>query len=182
MALLDAISLRREACDLSFVGYETTGHKGYISEFLSHADQKGLSHCVHYLGVLDRKDCLIQASRADIGISFIASKRGLFNMDNMVGASNKIFEYLAVGVMPIVKDEMMWNCAFVPNYAVACNPDDARDLARTLRWCIENRMELRRRANEGAKRIQKEWNYENSFEKVVDFLNHSINDHRRSGG
>ena len=47
------------------------------------------------------------------------------NMQNMVGASNKPFDYMACGLPLLVTDLPEWTSTFVePGYARACNPDD----------------------------------------------------------
>ena len=46
-------------------------------------------------------------------------------MQNMVGASNKPFDYMACGLPLLVTDLPEWTSTFVePGYARACNPDD----------------------------------------------------------
>jgi hypothetical protein len=90
----------------------------------------------------------------------------------MTGASNKPFDYLAVGQMLLVSDLLDWREMFVaPGYARSCNAYDAFELGEAMTWCVENREAVRASGEAGRRRVLAEWNYERCFAPVVDILN-----------
>jgi spore maturation protein CgeB len=64
-----------------------------------------------------------------------------------------------------------WEELFVANgCAVACEPGDAQDLARTFRWLSEHRDEVRRMGETGRRLVEQRWNYETQFAKVLALM------------
>ena len=93
------------------------------------------------------------------------------NMTNMMGASNKPFDYLAVGMMPLVSDLPSWREALVePGYALACDPSSIDSLVAAMTWCAENPVQVREIGERGRLRITKDWNYEFQFARVMQRL------------
>jgi glycosyltransferase involved in cell wall biosynthesis len=93
------------------------------------------------------------------------------NMRHMTGASNKVFEYLAVGIAPLVSDLPEWRRGFIePGFALACDPSDAQSIAAALRWAADHRGNVRRIVDHGWERLCVDWNYESQFAPVLDAM------------
>jgi glycosyltransferase involved in cell wall biosynthesis len=167
--ILEALSMASDSARLTIVGYETVGSRGFISKFLGRAEYLGLGKRVTYLGALPlRTDMLAAASLSDVGLAFMPTATSDLNMAHMAGASNKPFEYLAVGQMLLVSDLSDWRAMFVePGYALSCDPYNIGSLARAMRWCVENSETVRAMGEAGRQRVLAEWNYETCFAPVA---------------
>ncbi len=172
LAVLEAMSRFPGRVQLSVVGYETVGSKGYMSEFLQTAERLGLGEAVEFVGALPaRHDIFQQASKCNVGLAFMPLRGGDVNMANMTGASNKPFDYLACGLALLVSARPDWEAKFVQSgYGLACNPDDADSIAAQLRWFLEHPVEMRAMGEQGRQRILSELNYEMQFQPVLEQL------------
>jgi glycosyltransferase involved in cell wall biosynthesis len=96
---------------------------------------------------------------------------GDINMRFMVGASNKPFDYLAVGLALVVTRLPEWEEAFVkPGYAVSCDPSDGRSIAAALAPLVADPARGRAMGRAGRARIEADWNYEAQFRPVLERL------------
>jgi len=99
----------------------------------------------------------------------------------MTGASNKVFEYLSVGVAPLVSDLPDWRATFIePGYALACDPRDGDSIANAFTWATEHRDATRAIAARGFDRVRADWNYESQFEPIVREMWTSHNERMRT--
>jgi glycosyltransferase involved in cell wall biosynthesis len=169
--LIDALARVSTTASLFIVGYETIGSKGYVSTLMARAEQLGLSSRVHYLGALHRGEMLQQAAKYNAGLALMPVRSGEINMANMTGASNKVFDYMAVGIMPLVSDLPDWREMFVePGFARACDPSSVDRLAAAFSWCVQNAECVREMGEMGRQKIVSEWNYERQFAPVLELL------------
>jgi glycosyltransferase involved in cell wall biosynthesis len=168
MAVLEAMSRLSGRVHLSVVGYETLGTRNYMKEFLAAASRLGLAGFVDFRGALPRReDILVQAASCDVGLAFMPTAGGDVNMENMTGASNKPFDYLACGLALLVSARPEWEEMFVqPGYGPSCDPGNAESIARQLIWFLQHPAETRAMGERGRQRILTEWNYENQFAPV----------------
>jgi len=140
-----------------------------MQEFLERTKALGLLDRVNYLGpIMRRAEMLKVAQEADIGLAFMPLNSDDLNMTKMVGASNKPFDYLAVGMMLLVSDLPDWKAMYVePGYGLACDPANVERLAQTIAWCEANRDRARAMGEAGRQRVLAEWNYEHQSAPVV---------------
>jgi glycosyltransferase involved in cell wall biosynthesis len=157
-----------------FVGYETIGHRGYVEQIFDESRRLGIRERISYLGALPRAESLRACSRAHVGISLMPMRSEDSNMREMVGASNKPFDYLLCGLALLVSDLPDWEKMFVnPRYGRSCNPDDPDSIADALRWFLDHPEERERMGKTGRERVLREWNYESQFRPVQLYLNSS---------
>jgi glycosyltransferase involved in cell wall biosynthesis len=173
--ILQALNGAGENARLRIVGYETVGSKGYMQDFLAQAEALGLGRRIDYLGALPKRaDMLAAAARSDVGLSFMPPGTDDKNMTHMTGASNKPFDYLAVGQALLVSELPDWRAMYVePGYGRACDAYDAASLGQAMRWYVEHPAEARAMGEAGRRRILSEWNYERCFGPVADRLAHA---------
>lgn len=171
-SVLDALARASPSATLTVVGYETVGSQGYMQAFLAHAFALGLAARVSYLGPLERRsEILALARQADVGLAFMPIVSNDVNMRQMVGASNKPFDYLAVGTMLMVSDLAEWRELFVePGYGIACKPNDIDSLANAIAWCATHTTEVRAMGEAGRQRVAADWNYTRQFHLVAGVL------------
>jgi glycosyltransferase involved in cell wall biosynthesis len=150
------------------IGYETVGSYGYIEQLKTLARQLDVRDQVTFSGPLSRYKMLPYSRQAHIGLALIPLKSNDDNMIAMIGASNKVFDYLASGLALLVSDLPSWQeCYVASGYARSCNPSDPQSIASALRWYLDHPNEMRAMGERGRQRILSEWNYESQFSPVL---------------
>jgi glycosyltransferase involved in cell wall biosynthesis len=161
---------------LRIAGYEAPGARGYISRLEAFGRMSSGESLVKYLGPLPLSDILKQAAQAHIGLALMPRTTDDVNMRNMVGASNKAFDYMAAGLALLVSDLVEWRRMFVvPGFARACNPADAHSLIDALGWFLDHPEERRAMAVRGRSKIATEWNYDSAFAPIMAELSATEN-------
>lgn len=169
--VLDALALLPERFKLRIIGYETVGHPNYVGELLDRANLLGLGKRVDYLGSMPRAELFGWAAQSHVGLTLMPNASHDFNEQQMTGASNKPFDYLAAGMALLVADLPEWREMYVtPGYAVTCNPEDADSIAQALQCLTANGVKLTEMGEGGRQRIATDWNYEMQFAPVLAAL------------
>jgi len=155
---------------LRLIGYEVQGAKGYVARLLEIGKRFG-HDVVEYLGQISRDRLLLEASRADVGLALLPLNPEDINLRFMLGASNKVFDYMASGLALLVPELPDWIECFVrPGYGRSCNPVDTRSLVTQLRWLAANPAARRSMGVKARAKIEADWNYERAFAPVLDRL------------
>ncbi len=164
-AVVEALTRLPDSVHLRVMGYETVSSTGYLRRLCTTARDLGIESRLEFLGTVPRRsDLLFKCHEADVGLAFMPMRSGDINMNHMVGASNKPFDYLAGGLALLVSDLPEWREMFVkPGYALACDPDDPASIAAAITWFLEHPVEMRAMGERGRQRIAEEWNYESRF-------------------
>jgi glycosyltransferase involved in cell wall biosynthesis len=168
LTVLEALALLPPRVRLRVVGYETIGTRGYVAELRARACQLGVAERLELLGPRSRDELLRVARTCDVGLALIRGDSEELNLQALVGASNKAFDYLACGLPFIVHTSRDWEDFFVrPGFAIVCDRDDPRDIARAVGWYLEHPDQMRQMGELGRRRIADEWNYERAFQPVM---------------
>jgi glycosyltransferase involved in cell wall biosynthesis len=169
--LIVAASRFKGAIRVRIAGYETGGSIGYVRELIDLAAQNGAVDLIEFLGTTTRGEALKQASKAHLGLSLMPRSSDDINLQRMVGASNKPFEYMASGLPLLVSDLPEWIETFVmPGYGRACNPEDADSIETELRWYIEHPAQCAAMGRRCREKIRTTWNYERFFTPVLQAI------------
>lgn len=168
--LVQAAARFNGAVRLRIAGYEAPGCEGYL-DLIELASTLGQREMVEFLGGVPRRELLRTAAAADVGLSLMPQSASDPNLRQMLGASNKAFDYMAARLALLVSDLPDWNSAFVqPGYARACIPTDPGSIASQFEWFLKEknaRLEMGRRNGE---KIAREWNYDTMFATAVERL------------
>ena len=171
LSVIDVLAQMREHVSITLVGYETTGSRGYVAQLCRRAEEVGVRDRVEYLGSLSRKDMMRVCRRCDVGLALLPGAAEDINLGNLVGASNKVFDYLASGLAVIVSALPQWEEAFVKSgYAVSTRSESPSDLAAAIKSLCSDPVKLRAMGERGRRRIKAEWNYERQFQPVWQLL------------
>ena len=171
LTMIDALAGLEIPVSLRVAGYETVGSRGYIARLVSYAAQRGVGERLRILGTVPDNDFTAICEECDLGLGLMPMETPDENMRHMTGASNKVFEYLAFGLAPLVSDLAEWRRTFVePGFALACDPSDVQSIARALRWAADRPGEVRRIVDRGWERLCLDWNYESQFAPVRDAM------------
>jgi glycosyltransferase involved in cell wall biosynthesis len=165
--LVAAIRLKG-AVKVRFAGYETLGSIGYIRELIGLASRSGSPGLIEAVGRIPRRDALRIASKSHLGVALMPSRSEDINLQHIVGASNKAFDYMACGLPLLVTESPEWVETFVaPGYARACNPDDPDSIEAALRWYLTHPNERREMGRRGRERVRQAWNYNTMFAPIL---------------
>ena len=169
---IDALALLPEHVELHVYGYETAGHPQYVSELRERAHQAGVAQRVNFHGAVQQRSRLLQLLRGhQLGIATIAPGSTDPNLQSMVGASNKVFEYLASAMPVLVTEAPSWREALIgPGYGVGCNPADPDSIANAVRALLAQPQRTAEMGRAGRARILADWNYEQQFAPVMAML------------
>jgi glycosyltransferase involved in cell wall biosynthesis len=167
--LIVAASRLGGAVRVRIAGYETAGSIGYVKELTELAAKNGAPDLVEFLGTIPfRRDLLRSAAQAHVGLSLMPKSSEDINLQYMVGASNKPFDYMACGLPLLVTELPEWTTTFVePGYARACDPNDTKSLENELRWYLEHPSERSQMGRRCTDKIRQAWNYEAMFANVL---------------
>jgi glycosyltransferase involved in cell wall biosynthesis len=175
VAVLEALTMVPEAIKLCIIGYETVGHLGYVRELRETANRLGIIERVCFRGAVPRHHLLSWCRKCDVGLAFIRKDNEDINHQMMVGASNKVFDYLASGLALIVSDLPEWRQLYVESgYGLSCDPEDPKSIALALSWLLEHPVEMRRMGERGRQKIAADWNYETQFSPVVELMRQTL--------
>jgi len=173
LSVAEALARLPERIKLCVIGYETIGHRGYVGELREAVNRLGIRGRVRLPGTLaDRRELLAWCRKCDVGLAFMPKVSEDINMQAMVGASNKPFDYLSCGLALLVSDLPDWRAAYVETgYGLACDSNDPESIAGALRWFLDHPVEMRAMGERGRRKIAEEWNYENQFSPVLERMN-----------
>jgi len=171
LAVVEALARARTPVTLDVAGYETVGSRGYVAALSTHARSLGVAQRVRFLGTVSEDDWTVLFEQCDIGLALMPMASTDESMRHMAGASNKPFEYLSCGVVPLVSDLPDWRRTFVePGYALACDPSQVESLAAAFEWAAGHRASVREVAVRGWERLRRDWNYESQFAPVLNAM------------
>jgi glycosyltransferase involved in cell wall biosynthesis len=170
-AVVEAVRRLRGRASLRIVGYEAPGAAGYVQRLIELGGGSNSTCIVVYAGQVPRADLVATAARAHVGLALVPPNGNEVNLDQMTGASNKPFDYMAAGLALLVSDRPDWRNMFVdPGYARACDPTDPASIAAALNWFLDHPAERRAMGASGRAKIEAEWNYDSAFEPVISAL------------
>ncbi len=172
LSILDAIKKLGDGITLSIIGYETIGHSNYVQQLTEKAESLEISDRLQFLGAIPlRHKLLQQLQQYDLGLAFMPKNSNDINLQHMLGASNKPFDYLSCGLALLVSDLPDWHDVYVGSgYGLSCNPDNVNSIAAALRWCLEHPTQMRKMGELGRQKIAQEWNYEQQFKPVLELI------------
>ena len=172
-----SLAVRRMAgrAQLRIAGYEAPGARGYVGHLIGNNKGTAVDAPIEYLGVVpSRADLLAEAARAHIGLSLMPFKSDDVNINHMVGASNKPFDYMAAGLALLVSDLPDWTRMFVePGFARAADPTSTDSLFAALEWFVNHAHERQEMAARGRAMIESIWNYETVFAPLLKALSNA---------
>ncbi|MGQ0737270.1 MAG: glycosyltransferase family protein [Acidobacteriota bacterium] len=172
LEVIQALARLPDGVTLTIAGYETVGHIGWVGALMTVARELGVAHRVTFLGPLPlRQDLLGACAGHDVGLALLPRSTDDINEREMVGASNKPFDYLANGLALLVSDLPAWRAMYVdPGYGRVCSPELADSIASELNWFLEHPEDVREMGERGRQRVADAWNYELTFAQVLDRL------------
>lgn len=154
---------------LRVVGYENPSAQGYLSRL---REIDGDRNFIQYGGQISREALLLNAADADVGLALSPKEPTNINERYLVGASNKVFDYMAAGLAVLVgNDGPSAKCFAVPGFAQACDSTDPDSVVSTLGRLIENPEARRQMGQRARAKIETHWNFERAYTDVFKRIN-----------
>jgi len=165
--LLHALAQLPASVSLRLTGYDPSGG-GYLARLVALADALGLADRVEVVGVVaTRAEVMRQCADGDVGLALLPLASTSVNERTMLGASNKVFDYLACGLAVVVPDLPDWRETFVAaGYGVACDPASVESLVAAIGSLDADPAARQAMGERGRQRILADWHYERSFAAV----------------
>ena len=175
LSILEALKLLPDNVRLRVVGYETSGHRGYVQQLREKALQLGLSERIDFVGsVPTRRELFDWCLRSHVGLAFMPSDTEDINGLHMTGASNKAFDYMACGVALLVSNLPDWRQLFVEGgYGLSCDIASPQSIADAVRWYVDHPDETQQMGQRGWQKVMSDWHYEKQFAPILQQLNAS---------
>ena len=165
--LVEAMARCPHEFRLRILGYESPGARGYATRLVELGKRNGRG-MVEYPGQVSRDRLLTEAAHASIGVALMPQGSSDINLVNLVGASNKAFDYLAAGLALFVTGLPEWVETFVaPGYGRSCDPGKVESIAEQLCWFAEHPAEFRAMGLRGKAKVESDWNYDTLFRPVI---------------
>jgi glycosyltransferase involved in cell wall biosynthesis len=164
--LISVLELIPEA-NLYVVGYTTIGSEMYAERLRELAKMQGVADRIQIHNAVSRYALLDETRQHSIGWAALAGPIDEPNLLELVGASNKVFDYLACGLPVLVSDLPEWRRHIVDaGYGLACNSEDPWSIAQAVRWFLDHPTAMQQMGERGRLKIITEWNYEMQFAPV----------------
>jgi glycosyltransferase involved in cell wall biosynthesis len=180
-SIIRALTLLPVTVTFRAVGYEISERDIYIPKLKQLAAELGVADRVEFLPGRSRHKLWDLLAESDVGLSLRPMTVTDPNFEYMVGATNKAFDYFAVGMPLLVSALPEWVEGYVrPGLAKACLPDDAGSVAAALLWYHEHPDEMRAMGERGRRRVESEWNYETQFAPVLSAMTEALPERLRS--
>lgn len=171
MAVAEAAARFGGRVVLRIAGYTTGSGEALLAEMIARYGAAAQGGVIDYVGQVSRESLLELAAGADAGLALMPTRSDDVNMTEMVGASNKAFDYMAAGLPLIVSDLPEWRTMYVdPGYGLAAVPDDADSLAAAISQLFQDPERGRRMGGDNRRKIAEHWNYDIQFRPVVEML------------
>jgi glycosyltransferase involved in cell wall biosynthesis len=169
--LLEGIMKVNPAVRVNLVGYVLPSSENWALELKQLAEQRGFGDRFDTLEAMPRWRLLRHTRTQDIGLGVLSIDPENINLRFLAGASNKVFDYLAHGIVPIVLDLPEWRELLIDRgCAVGCHANDPDSLAKAISQLVSDPNEMRKMGETGRQHILKEWNYEAQFAPVLELL------------
>jgi hypothetical protein len=113
---------------------------------------------------------LATAAESDVGVAFFSAHPKNINHSHVLGASNKIFDYLAGGIAVLCSESQDWHGPIVPAFGRACDPASSASIAGALRAFEARDPDPRELGMAGRAQLVTDWHHERAFAPVIEAL------------
>lgn len=129
--------------------------------------------CVEYKGLLDRKGVTDLLSQSIIGLCTLLDRGQYLKIDTF---GIKVYEYMSMG-MPVILSNSNYNNKMVQKYKIGLcvDPDNTDEMAKAIRYILDNPEEAKRMGENGRKAIKEEFNWGVEEKKLLALYDDILN-------
>jgi glycosyltransferase involved in cell wall biosynthesis len=176
LSLFEALGSLPDNVCLTVAGYVNPGSEAYMVACEQTISRLALERRVHFRGLLQRNELAATILQHDVGLLLVdASGDADDNLRTLVGASNKVYEYLAAGLPVIVPDAPDWRQVIVDaGLGICCDVSSPQSIATAVRFFLDSPSAMRQMGERGRRMILDAWNYENAFRPILQRMEESL--------
>jgi glycosyltransferase involved in cell wall biosynthesis len=163
--LLEAMTLLPQDTVLVLLGWVS---QDYISDIYRRSDSLHIKERVIYIPQVPYRDILYYTIGAHLGIALY--KPLDLNRRYNAGASNKLFEYLSLGIPVVTNDTLPFREVVDETMVYFANPDSTEDIARAINSALSDREGYLRKSNAARAAHLDKFNFEEQFEEVREYI------------
>jgi len=164
--VLQSVPLWREDVLLAIIG---DIDQDYRQTLESEIEELGLESRVIFLPCVAYPEILNYASGAHLGLAL--RKHEDINARFLAGASNKIFEYMALGIPALVNDSLDFRLLFKDTPCVYFSRQESvRDIAGIVNASLTEQAEYAAKKQACLKAHREKFNYESQFAALQEFI------------
>lgn len=121
--------------------------------------------CVDYRGFVDRNEVRKIISECKVGLATMLNKGDYWKTDSY---GIKVYEYMSMGV-PVIRQNSEFDIKMMEKYkfGLCVDPENVDEIARAIKYIIENPDEARKMGENGRKAIREEFNWQIEKEKLI---------------
>lgn len=164
--LIRAVS-QTQAVSLTIRGVQPHPDNGYHQRLSRLIYQLNCADRIFLKEALDVSQLKDEAVLHDIGIAFFSAGSNDPNLQKMWGASNKIYQYMAYGLLVLYSSEEPELIDQMVGHGVRCNMGNVEDICRQLVYLKTHSSELLATRRHCLQKITSEWNFESQFLMVI---------------
>lgn len=152
---------------LTIRGVRSTPDDGMYDRLAMMVFKLGLGGRVELLPPVAPKDLKLEASQHHAGLAFFSAGSRDPNLLQMWGATNKIYQYLAYGLVPIYSTDEERMVRSLEGLGLRCDMTDSASIVEVLRRAEREHEVVAAMAERGRDRVRNEWNFEVQFDQVL---------------
>lgn len=108
-----------------------------------------------------------EAALHDIGIAFFSANSQDSNLQKMWGASNKIYQYMAYGLLVLFSSEEPELISQMTGLGIRCDMGNVGDIVKQLSYLKTHRSDLAAIRRRCLKKVTTDWNFETQYIAVL---------------
>jgi glycosyltransferase involved in cell wall biosynthesis len=176
--LVKAVKQCRSDVGVVFLGKELEpGIKQFYKEMIAGAAMPGQFEFIEFLP--NHEDLPSVTAYCDLGIAKLTNDKDKAPLNDkfLIGASNKITEYLACG-LPVITSRSIANEVFFNLYPIGrmCDVENSREFADTIDALLGNTDELNSIKENNKRLFREKLNYDDQFSPLLQKLNSLLDD------
>lgn len=168
-ALFAAVAARK-TISLTIRGLRTIPDNGYFDQLTALIRSYKIEHQVHLLPPLPARELRAEAARHHVGIAFFNTQVSDVNLRSMWGASNKIYQYMAYGLLVLYSSGEEELVNKMQGFGLRCDATDPESIVAAIDYICRHPTEVQTMREHARRKIADEWNFETEFQAAFEPL------------
>jgi glycosyltransferase involved in cell wall biosynthesis len=165
LEVIKSMALWSKYAALVLLGYVS---KDFLKDVYNITDSLKLDNRVIYLAPVPYSELFSYTAGAHLGLALY--KPTTANQKFNAGASNKIFEYLSLGIPVVTTDSPYFKQVIDSSVAYFAKPGSVEDIARAINLALSNEEEYRQKSLVARQLHLAKFNYEVQFKPVLQYI------------
>ncbi|MCM8792622.1 MAG: hypothetical protein NC826_05745 [Candidatus Omnitrophica bacterium] len=147
-------------------------YRDFAMVFFKEAKSMNLNKRIIYIPAVPYKELFNYTVGAYLGLALYSSFE--LNWRFVAGASNKIFEYISMGIPPIVNDSIYFREIFSDSMVYFADPFSYQDIARIINLALNDYSGYFKKSSNCRKAHLEKFNYQIQFQNILEFISKKL--------